>query len=146
MTNSSTGTLSIGGTISMTGSSTPLFITGTGNTAINGLISGISSMTKNGNGTLTLGTTDLLSGSTTVSAGTLKLGADNALPVGTSLNMSGTAVLDLAGYYQQLSNFAPGTSNSVVSSVAGGVLVLPSTGSALQTRLGGAAGDGFGGS
>lgn len=67
-----------------------------------GLISGNLALKKTNAGTLTLGSANTYSGSTTISAGTVANGINNALPVGTALSVSGT--LDLAGFNQQVAS------------------------------------------
>ncbi|HPM84133.1 MAG TPA: autotransporter-associated beta strand repeat-containing protein, partial [Candidatus Anammoximicrobium sp.] len=67
------------------------------------------SLTKLGSGTLTLSRPDTYSGATLVSAGTLKNGAANALPTGTTLTVAGSgATYDLNGFAQQVGGLSDG--------------------------------------
>jgi fibronectin-binding autotransporter adhesin len=75
------------------------------------LVSTGGSLMKLGSGMLTLGTSGTYTGSTTIAAGTLQLGAPNALPVTTTVIFTGTSELDSNGYSQSVAGL----------SVAGGV-------------------------
>ncbi|WP_193213240.1 beta strand repeat-containing protein [Luteolibacter marinus] len=73
--------------------------------AVNGVVSGSANLSKTGGGTLGLGGTNIYTGVTSISGGTLRLDADNVIPdtsvlvVGGTLNMNGHAdsVLGLSG-------------------------------------------------
>jgi autotransporter-associated beta strand protein len=67
-----------------------------GNIAIAGAISGGYGITKLGGQTLTLTGPNTYSGPTTVSAGTLVIGAAGALPAGSAVTVNGTSLLQLA--------------------------------------------------
>jgi autotransporter-associated beta strand protein len=75
-----------------------------------------TSLTKAGNGTLTLGGGGSLTGNVIVAAGTLKLGADNGLSTSAGLQLFGgalaTRIFDLNGFDQTLSLFT-GTQTNV---------------------------------
>ena len=62
-------------------------------------LSGNGSFTKIGTGTLTLSGKNTYLGSTTINAGALALGIDNALPVGSSLTLGG-GTLAMNGFSQ----------------------------------------------
>lgn len=80
--------------------------------------SGTVSFTKVGTGVLTLTNIQTYSSTTTISAGTLKLGIANALPSGFGKgNMTVDGTLDLAGYDQTVNALSGG--GSVINSVAG---------------------------
>jgi autotransporter-associated beta strand protein len=64
--------------------------------AIGGNISGAFSVTKLGSHTLTLSGANNYSGTTTVSAGTLVVGANGALPANSNVAVNGTSTLQLA--------------------------------------------------
>jgi len=77
-------------------------------------ITGTGSLTQAGTGTLTLAGTNTYAGSTTISAGILKLGSSSALPGNTLTVTAGT--LDLAGF------------NAGTTSLSGGGVISNSTG------------------
>ena len=69
------------------------------------VISGTGSLTQAGNGITVFSGTSTYSGGTAAQKGTLKLGANNALPVGTTVTFgtsSSNGTLDLAGFNQQV--------------------------------------------
>ena len=68
-----------------------------------GTLSGTGSLTKSGSGTLTLTAANTYSGGTTLAAGTLGLGHDNALGTGT-LTVVGDATLDGGSVFRELGN------------------------------------------
>ena len=75
-------------------------ISGPGNTIVSGVFSGSGSLTKFGNGMLTLAATNTFTGGTTISGGTLQLGTgasgqDGALAGGIANNA--TLIYDLYG-------------------------------------------------
>ncbi len=75
-----------------------LTVDGSGNTAINGTITTTTgTLTKNGSGTLSLSGVNTYTGTTTINAGTLRYGANNAINSGAVVvNNGGT--YDLNGY------------------------------------------------
>jgi autotransporter-associated beta strand protein len=73
-----------------------LTINGSTSTTFNGVISGTGSLIKAGSGTLTLAGANSYSGTTTISGGTLQVGATNALSPNS--NVSDNATLDLNGH------------------------------------------------
>ncbi|MFN5332621.1 MAG: beta strand repeat-containing protein, partial [Bacteroidota bacterium] len=83
---------------------------------VSGVITG-GNFTKSGAGTFILKSVNTYIGTTTVSGGTLQLGAGNALPTSTALTVSGGAVFDLF-------SFSP-----TVGSIAGGGTIRSSSGS-----------------
>jgi autotransporter-associated beta strand protein len=98
--NSDSGTLTLNGTATITGASFGLTVGGAGNTTISsaiGTTSGI--LTKDGAGTLTLTGNNTFTGATTVSAGTLKAAASNALGAtsGIMVNTGGTLLISANG-------------------------------------------------
>ena len=93
--NQSLGALSGAGSVSLGGAS--LLVGGENtSTGFSGAISGAGSLTKVGTGTLTLSGANAYLGGTTVTGGTLKLGASGALPTGNLVVNGGT--LDLNGF------------------------------------------------
>jgi autotransporter-associated beta strand protein len=81
-----------------------LTVNGAGNVAFNGLLQGAGGLTMNGTGTLNLSYSNTYTGLTTISAGTLKLGAAGGAtntPLGTTTNgtvVSSVGTLDMNGY------------------------------------------------
>jgi autotransporter-associated beta strand protein len=64
------------------------------NLGISGVLSGTGSLTKSGTAMLVLSGTNIYTGATTVTAGTLQLGASSGLPSGTAVTVAGGATLD----------------------------------------------------
>ncbi len=92
--NSDSGTLTLSGAIS--GNARPLTAGGAGNTTISGVIGTASgTLTKDGAGTLTLSGTNLYTGLTNITAGTLAYGASNVINTGAVMVDGDTAVLAL---------------------------------------------------
>ncbi|MFH1044538.1 MAG: autotransporter-associated beta strand repeat-containing protein, partial [Pseudomonadota bacterium] len=88
-----------------------------------GVISGAGAVTKAGGGTLVLSGANSYAGTTTVSAGTLKLGAANVIPDGSGNgNVSVTGTLDLGGFSETINGLTGG--GTVDNSVAGGPYTL----------------------
>jgi len=84
---------------------------------------GNGALTKAGPGTLKLGGANTYAGDTTISAGTLALGADNVLPDGAGNgNVAVTGTLDLAGHSDTINGLS-GT-GTVDNSVTGGPFAL----------------------
>ncbi|MCC7486515.1 MAG: autotransporter-associated beta strand repeat-containing protein [Burkholderiales bacterium] len=74
-----------------------------GASSVAGAISGAgTSLAKLGAGTLTLNGASTYSGTTTVSAGTLALGTNNALPAASAVVVDGTGTLAIGGFDQTL--------------------------------------------
>ncbi len=83
-----------------------------------GSLTGATMLAKQGSGTLTLSTSNnTYNGGTSVGGGTLAIGLNNTLPTNTTVNMTGTSILDLQGFSQTVSNLAFG--NSVSNRIVG---------------------------
>ncbi len=94
--NSDAGTMTLGGGI--TGTNRNLAIGGAGDTVVNtGITTGSGSLTKDGAGTLTLGGISTYTGATNINAGTLRLGASNAIGNSTAVLVASGATLDMNG-------------------------------------------------
>ena len=84
-----------------------LAVSGPASSTFSGSIRQNGSVIRQGTGTLTLSGNNTYIGDTSVEAGTLRIGAANALPILSTLRMGntnniGTAWLDLAGFSQQV--------------------------------------------
>jgi RHS repeat-associated protein/uncharacterized delta-60 repeat protein len=91
------GYLLQGGTLSLPAGGTTLDIEGS-NVSINSTLAGGGALTKTGAGSATLGAASTFTGLTTVSAGTLGYGINNALGAGAVTVSGPAAVLDLATF------------------------------------------------
>ncbi len=88
-----------------------------------GLLTGSMGLHKEGAGTLELtGTSNTYTGSTTIDAGTLQLGANGALPATTTLSLASGAEFDLNGHTQQIASLESASSTATVTGSAGSVL------------------------
>ena len=85
-----------------------------------GTISGDGSLTKAGTGKVTLATAQAYTGSTTINAGTLSIGLNDALPAGTAVTINSSGTLNLAGFNQTVASLA-GNAGSTLQ-LAGGML------------------------
>ena len=109
--------LTVGSTASSTFSGTIVDDTGPG------------SLTKVGSGAQTLGGVNTYSGGTTVSAGWLRLGTNNALPLGKNVTVQGGSTLSIGAY-----SSSPGTVTLIDGTISGTTGVL--SGSSFGVRKG----------
>jgi fibronectin-binding autotransporter adhesin len=120
---------STGGTLTLSGNvdngTFDLTFRGVGNTTVSGIISNGGTLTKSGSGTLTLSGANTFSGTTTISAGILKLGAANVIPDGAGKGdlvmspASGTATFDLGGFSETVNGLSnSGAGSSLVDNTA----------------------------
>jgi autotransporter-associated beta strand protein len=122
------------GTGNIATSSGLLTIGGAGDTHVTSAIGpGAGGLTKIGAGTLTISTNNTYSGATTISAGTVALGIDDAVPTGTILSVDGT--FDLNGFIQQV----------VGITSPGGTGDITNTGSAASFSVNNPVADNYGG-
>src|SRR5262249_5256593 len=91
-----------GGTVTNSGSAATFTINNGLADTFAGLIRGAISLSKTGNGALTLSGTSTYTGSTTISAGSITEAINNAFPIATSLSVGTT--LDLKGFNQQVAS------------------------------------------
>mgnify|MGYP002129223042 FL=1 len=138
-TNSSSGLLSITGSLSNGGNLLTLANTSSGGMTISGGISGTGGLTVNssGAGIVTLSGINSYTGATSILAGTLKAGNAYALSSGSALSLANVAgaTLDLNGFNQSVGSLSGGGAlggNVVLGS--GAVLTL---GGALTSVVGG---------
>ena len=122
ITNANTGagnTLTLGNTLSRaagTTTTTNLTLAGAGNTLISGAIqTGAGGLSKTGGGTLTLSGTNTYTGATTVSGGTLKLGADNVVSDSSNLVVNG-GTFDLDSYFDTVGGVQLTGGGSIIAS------------------------------
>lgn len=67
---------------------------------VDAVLTGSGSLVKGGTDTVVLNQANIYAGATSVTGGTLRAGIANALPSGNALLVTGTGILDLAGYGQ----------------------------------------------
>ncbi|MBB4224724.1 autotransporter outer membrane beta-barrel domain-containing protein [Variovorax guangxiensis] len=130
--------------------SSPLLLGGTGTIDTNGHdmgwsgpVSGTAGLVKSGAGTLTLSGANVYTGATSVTAGTLRAGAANALSNASAFTVASGATLDLAGQSQTIASMANGGTVSLIGSAPGTTLTVtgPWVGNGGTLRLGTALGD-----
>lgn len=74
---------------------------------LGGAITGVGSLTKNGNSSVQINSTsNAWGGSTTITAGAIRLGASNVIPNGSAISISGTGVLDFTGKTETIASLA----------------------------------------
>ncbi len=101
---SDAGTLTLSGNIALGANS--LTVGGAGNTTQSAVISGTGSLTKDGAGTLTLNGANTYSGPTTVSAGTLRLGASERINNLSAVTVASGATFDVNGQTETVGSLA----------------------------------------
>ena len=112
------GTLTVSGAIATAGFL--LTVDGAGNvTKTTAAISGTGGVTQTASGTLTFSFANTYTGATTVSAGTLKLGATNGVGASSALSVAAPATFDLASFSDTVGSLAG--AGLITSSVAGAV-------------------------
>jgi autotransporter-associated beta strand protein len=103
--NSDAGTLTLSGNIG--GAAQNLTFGGAGNTTISSVIGTTTgALTKDGAGTLTLSGNNTYTGGTNINAGTLALGASNALANTTAVSVASGANFNLNGYSDTVGSIA----------------------------------------
>ena len=93
---SDAGQLAVTGTVAL--GSSNLNVTGTGTTAVSGVISGTGSLTKDGSGTLALSAANTFTGTTTINSGTIIAQAMNVIDNAALLTLGATGTLDLNNF------------------------------------------------
>ncbi len=124
--------VSLANALALTATSTT-FNTNAHNGTFSGVISGTGALAKSGEGTLTLSGANTYSGGTTISTGTLKLGANNSFVSGSALTLSGGA-FDLNNYNASVGAFS-GASGSNIA-LGSGTLTFTATASHAGTISG----------
>ncbi|MEJ8810189.1 autotransporter outer membrane beta-barrel domain-containing protein [Variovorax ureilyticus] len=89
-----------------------------------GLLSGTGGLEKTGAGTLTLAKAQAITGTTTVSAGTLKAGAADTFSAGSAHVVAASATLDTAGFNQTVASLRNAGTVSLLSAVPGSTLTV----------------------
>ena len=102
---------------------------GAGNVVVYTISIGTGTLTKDGTGILTLTGKNPSWGATTISAGTIRLGALNTIPTGSSVTVQGGGTLDIGAY-----STSAGTVTLVDGTITGTTSGL--TGSAYEVRKG----------
>ena len=103
-----------------------------------GIAAGAGGLTKTSAGTLTISGANTYGGATTISLGTLKLGANNSVPSGSALTATGT--FDLAGFADTIGSLAGG--GTVTNSSGGANSTLTAGGDNTSTTFSGVMQDG----
>ena len=117
-------TAASGGTVAITGALTN--------------VSGTNDITKADLGTVTLSNTgNTYTGSTNISAGTLRLGASNVLPNGTAVTIGDNATLDANGYSETTASLSSNYATSRVLLGSPGAATTFTTGNSSNTTFAG---------
>jgi fibronectin-binding autotransporter adhesin len=113
------GTYSIAGSFSLTGTNnidfgtypvaltaSPTITVSASTLTIGGTVSGAFNITKAGAGSLTLSGSNTYTGSTTINAGTLKLGASGVIPNASAVTVTSPGILDMNGFSETVGSIA----------------------------------------
>jgi MYXO-CTERM domain-containing protein len=130
---SDAGTLTVAGNVGL-GTNT-LNVGGASNTVINGAISGTGGLTKDGAGTLTLGTANSFTGATAINAGTIIANATSVFNNTAALTVASGAALNLNNLSQTIGSLAGG---GAVNFGSGGTLNLTGGSATFSGTLAGA--------
>ncbi len=122
------------GTISL-GTSTASTINTIFDLTLNGIMSGSGSITKSGSAILFYNVANSYTGSTTLSAGVLKLVVANAVPTSSAMIVN-NATLDLNGFSTTLGSLAGTNNNGLVTSTQSGSITLTISGSSSTSYAG----------
>ena len=110
--NSDAGVLTLSGGITGTQN---LTVGGAGNTTASGVVgTGTGTVTKDGAGTVTLSGANTYTGATSITAGTLQLGVNNALPNSTAITIASGATFGLNNFSDTIGSIA-GVAGSTVT-------------------------------
>ena len=115
------------------------FIGGGGSGAVAGTISSAANtsggLTKQGTGTLTLTNANTYAGNTTISAGTLALGAIGSLAAGSSVNIAAGATFDLSAKTGSSGTYTWGASATLTASGSGSAAATLTSGTSATVDL-----------
>ncbi|MBB3175701.1 autotransporter outer membrane beta-barrel domain-containing protein [Variovorax sp. Sphag1AA] len=133
-TSNYTGTMTVdpAGTLQTPAEFAPLAVTNNGlvrfaqptDATYNGLLSGTGGLEKTGAGTLTLAKAQAITGTTTVTAGTLKAGAADTFSAGSAHVVAAGATLDTAGFNQTVASLQNAGTVSLLSATPGSTLTV----------------------
>ncbi|MCY2987135.1 MAG: autotransporter-associated beta strand repeat-containing protein, partial [Planctomycetota bacterium] len=129
-------TLTLNGSVSSSGTVSELTVTGAGDMRLAGSVSGTFGLTKLGSGVVTLSASNTYAGDTTVSGGTLRLGANDVIPDGTghgNVAVNGTGTLDVNGFRDTLNGLS---GNGTVDSTSGSGTLIVGNSNATSTFFG----------
>ena len=116
---SDAGTLTVSGGIG--GSGLALTVGGAGATVISGVIgTGAGGVTKDGAGTLTLSGANTYTGTTTISQGSVALGASDRLADGSNVSIGSVGTLSLAGFSERIHDLTAGDGGTLDFGAASG--------------------------
>lgn len=117
--------LTLANPIRFTGTTDPTIDTGAFAATLTGGIRGAADLTKTGTGTLTLGAANnSYSGATTVAQGTLRAGAAQALSPTSAMTVAQGAVLDVAGFNQNVASIGNAGTVNLRGATPGTVLTV----------------------
>lgn len=118
-----TGTSSLSGNITL---ATDSAIGGTGTLTLSGLISGTANLSKVGTGAVILSKANTYVGNTTINAGTLQVGINNALPTATFVLLANTAgtIFNLNNFNQSIAALSGGGTMGGNISLGSGTLTI----------------------
>ena len=106
-----------------------------------GAVSGSGGFMANSGGTVVLTGANTYAGTTVVNNGTLRLGADDTLPIGTTLQLNNSAVLDVAAN-QTIDHFATSSATTTISIESGMKFTVDTAGTTSSSYSGTIAGAG----
>jgi outer membrane autotransporter protein len=143
--NNGIGSLAGNGTVLNSNAALAVLTTGSDGTSTifsGDLPSGPLGLTKVGAGILTLsGGASFYSGPTTVSGGTLQAGSNQAFSATSAYTVSGTGILDLAGFSNQVGSLS---GNGIVTNSGSALAILTTGGNGTDTIFTGTLSDGLG--
>ncbi|MEA3163944.1 MAG: hypothetical protein QOE88_1762, partial [Verrucomicrobiota bacterium] len=143
--NNGIGSLAGNGTVLNSNAALAVLTTGSDGTSTifsGDLPSGPLGLTKVGAGILTLsGGASFYSGPTTVSGGTLQAGSNQAFSATSAYTVSGTGILDLAGFSNQVGSLS---GNGIVTNSGSALAILTTGGNGTDTIFSGTLSDGLG--